>query len=56
MCCRGCVYAKLDKAIPVPDRYAPQSVERTLLIDRTDNEWGASAYTIKVDAVTLRDG
>ena|GEM_PF-216260 len=50
------VYAKLGKAIPVPDMYAPQWVEGTLLIDRTDNELGASAYTIKVDAVTLWDG
>ncbi len=50
------VYAKLDKAIPVPDMYAPQWVEGTLVIDRTDNELGASAYTIKVDAVTLWDG
>jgi hypothetical protein len=50
------IYAKLDKAIPVPDMYAPQWVEGTLLIERTDNEIGASAYTLKVDSVTLWDG
>lgn len=50
------VYAKLDKAIPVPDMYAPQWVEGTLVIERTDNEIGASAYTMKVDTVTLWDG
>jgi hypothetical protein len=50
------VYAKLAKAIPVPDMYAPQWVQGTLVIERTDNEIGASAYTMKVDTVTLWDG
>jgi hypothetical protein len=50
------VYAKLEKPIPVPDMYAPQWVAGTLVIERTDNELGASAYTMKVDAVTTWDG
>jgi hypothetical protein len=50
------IYAKLDKAIPVPDMYAPQWVAGTLVIERTDNELGASAYTMKVEAVTTWDG
>jgi hypothetical protein len=50
------VYAKLAKPIPVPDMYAPQWVDGTLVIERTDNELGASAYTMKVDTVTTWDG
>jgi len=50
------VYAKLEKPIPVPDMYAPQWVAGTLVIERTDNELGASAYTMKVDTVTTWDG
>ncbi len=36
--------------------YAPQWVAGTLVIERTDNELGASAYTMKVDTVTTWDG
>jgi uncharacterized protein len=50
------VYAKLDKPIPVPDMYAPQWVAGELVIERTDNELGASAYTMKVESVTTWDG
>jgi hypothetical protein len=50
------VYAKLPKAIPVPDMYAPQWVEGELVIERTDNDLGASAYTMKVDSVKLWEG
>ena len=50
------VYAKLAKAIPVPDMYAPQWVEGQLVIERTDNDLGASAYTMKVDTVKLWEG
>jgi hypothetical protein len=50
------IYAKLDQAIPVPDMYAPQWVAGTLMIERTDNELGASAYTMKVESVTTWDG
>ncbi len=50
------IYAKLDKPMEVPDMYAPQWVAGTLVIERTDNELGASAYTMKVESVTTWDG
>jgi hypothetical protein len=47
------VYGKLEKPVPMPDMYAPYWIEGTLEIERTDNELGASAYTMQVDSVTL---
>jgi hypothetical protein len=50
------VYGKLETPIPIPDMFAPQWVEGTLVIEKNENELGASAYTMKVQKVTLWEG
>jgi len=49
------ILGKLEKPIPMTDLYSPYWVEGTFEIERTDNELGASAYTLTVGNVSLWD-
>ncbi len=50
------IYGRLETPIPMPDMFAPQWVEGTLIIERNENELGASAYTMKVQRITSWEG
>jgi hypothetical protein len=47
------ILGKLAEPIPMTDLYSPYWIDGTLRIERSDNELGASAYTMDVAAVTL---
>lgn len=47
------ILGRLETPIPMTDLYSPYWIEGTMLIDRTDNELGASAYTMRVKNVSL---
>ncbi len=47
------IRGKLAEPIPMTDLYSPYWIDGTLHIERSDNELGASAYTMDVAAVTL---
>jgi hypothetical protein len=49
------ILGKLDEPIPMTDLYSPYWIDGTFKIERSDNELGASAYTMEVAAVTLWD-
>ena len=47
------ILGKLAEPIPMTDLYSPYWIDGTLRIERSDNELGASAYTMDVAKVTL---
>lgn len=49
------ILGKLEEPIPMTDLYSPYWIDGTFRIERSDNELGASAYTMEVAEVTLWD-
>jgi hypothetical protein len=47
------ILGKLAEPIPMTDLYSPYWVDGTIRIERSENELGASAYTMEVAKVTL---